>query len=409
MKKGGMTVENNDYEIKNNILSDETEEKPSKEKDKTKRVPIAVVAVCLALCIAFSGAIGYIGGVIAGNLNSLENEEGGTSGPSSEPSSEVTSLYTDSTGNEASGLSIADVAEKTADSVVVIITETLTNDAWYGNYVESGAGSGVIIEESGYIVTCHHVIEDATTVNVTLNNGEQYVAEVVGSDEKTDIALLKIEASGLTVAVLGNSDEIRVGETAIVIGNPLGTLGGSVTNGIISARERKVTIDNRKMTLIQTNADINPGNSGGALFDDAGILMGIVNAKNVNTSVEGIGFAIPVNVVKTIISDLYNYGYVKGRASLGLSLVEISDSVTALRYGVRYLGVYILNDNGNFKAGDLIISIDGNENVSTLSELSGLLDEFTIGDEVEIKVYRNKKYETIKLKLVEDKNISAFE
>lgn len=407
-------MNNNEFGYENSYVSENeiTAKKDNvKNKREKKSVSLGVLAVCLAVCLAVSGTAGYFGGFIAGNIldgynNSDESGSGAvanSSGVTSKDDIITTSEVTEKTST------IADVVEKTADSVVVITTETVVNNNWYGNYVESGAGSGVIIEKSGYIVTCHHVIESATTVNVTLDNGSKYVAELIGSDKKTDLALLKIDASDLTVAVFGNSDNLRVGEETIVIGNPLGTLGGSVTNGIISALERKVTVDGSQMTLLQTNAEINPGNSGGAMFDKSGLLIGIVNAKNVDTDVEGLGFAIPANTVKTIISDLYEFGYVKGRPSLGISLLEISDSITAMRYGVSYLGVYVLGSSGELKAGDLIVAIDENENVSNLSAIATVLDGYNVGDKVELTVYRNKKYHTVTVSLTEETGSNGFQ
>ena len=202
-------------------------------------------------------------------------------------------------------LSIAEVVEQVADTVVEITTTNVVTDRFYGQYVTSGAGSGVIISENGYIITNHHVIDGARRITVRLTDGSEFAATLIGSNADKDIALLKISATGLRAAVLGSSEALVVGQEVVAIGNPLGSLGGTVTDGIISALDRTVVIDGHRMTLMQTNAAINPGNSGGGLFNRAGELIGIVNAKQADTGIEGLGFAIPIDVawetVETIV------------------------------------------------------------------------------------------------------------
>ncbi len=193
-------------------------------------------------------------------------------------------------------MSIPQVVDLVADTVVEITTTNIVTDRFYGQYVTSGAGSGVIIREDGYIVTNHHVIEDARNITVRLTDGSEFSAYTIGSDVANDIAVIKINATGLTPA-RGSNKELMVGQDVIAIGNPLGTLGGTVTNGIISALDRKIKVDGYEMTLMQTNAAINPGNSGGGLFNMSGELIGIVNAKQSDTGIEGLGFAIPIGVV----------------------------------------------------------------------------------------------------------------
>ena len=193
-------------------------------------------------------------------------------------------------------LSVAEVVKNVADTVVEITTTNVVTDRFYGQYVTSGAGSGVIISENGYIITNHHVIDGARTITVRLTDGSEFSAKLVGSDADTDIAVLKIQATGLSYAVMGSSASLVVGQEVVAIGNPLGSLGGTVTDGIISALDRTVVVDGHKMTLMQTNAAINPGNSGGGLFNRAGELIGIVNAKQADTGIEGLGFAVPIDV-----------------------------------------------------------------------------------------------------------------
>ena len=204
-------------------------------------------------------------------------------------------------------LSTTSVVEKNEDAIVAITTESVTTDFWAQNYVTEGAGSGIIIDPDGYIMTCSHVVEDASKITVTLNNNKSYDATLVGIDVSQEVAVLKIDAKDLTAVTYGNSDDLRVGETAIAIGNPLGTLSGTVTTGIISSLDRELSIDGKNLSLLQTDASVNPGNSGGGLFDASGNLIGLVVAKSTGSDVEGIGFAIPVNhaaeIAKGLIED----------------------------------------------------------------------------------------------------------
>lgn len=212
---------------------------------------------------------------------------------------------------------------------------TKTNSGYFGE-VATGAGSGVILTADGYIVTNHHVVDGGSAFTVRTRSGDTYEASLVGSDSQTDLAVLKIDAEGLTPAVLGDSDKLVVGETAVAIGNPLGELGGTVTSGIISALSREITTSaGATMELLQTNAAINPGNSGGGLFNSSGELIGIVNAKSVGEDIEGLGFAIPINTAKSVIEDLISDGYVRGRIDTGFTVVDLTDQATALQYGVR--------------------------------------------------------------------------
>lgn len=288
-----------------------------------------------------------------------------------------------------------------ADSVVEISTEIVVSGGFFGNYIESGAGSGVIIDsENGYIITCAHVIDGASSVSVKLRNGESYDAAIIGSDAQTDIAVIKIEAEGLKAATLANSDDIVVGQTAIAIGNPLGTLGGTVSKGIVSALDREITIDGQKYRLLQVDTSINPGNSGGGLFDAAGNLIGVVNAKSggsgSGTTIEGLGFAIPINDAMEIATDLIDDGFVGNRAYLGISVVEYdgTQNVDRALYDYIYaggMGVYFVEyqegQDGDLEFGDKIIAMDGNE-VASRNEISALLSEYEVGDTVTVTVSR---------------------
>lgn len=309
--------------------------------------------------------------------------------------------------NTSDYLSVAQVSSKVAPSVVEVTTESVTTNPFFGQYVQDGAGSGVIISQDGYILTNNHVVSGAEQIKITLADKTEYVATLVGSDSKTDIAVLKIEADNLVSAVIGNSDALQVGEVAIAVGNPLGTLGGTVTDGIISALNRDITVNNQTMNLLQTNAAVSPGNSGGGLFNARGELIGIVNAKSSGTDTEGLGFAIPINTAMDISQSLMTSGYVTGRPVMGVQVLAITDIQTAMQYGVQQLGVYIqsVDENGaaakaGLQAGDLFVSIDGVA-ISDTSEITSLLEEYSVDDTINIQVIREKQVLTFSLTLQE--------
>ncbi|MCR5482109.1 MAG: trypsin-like peptidase domain-containing protein, partial [Clostridia bacterium] len=255
------------------------------------------MALVVAGCLLVSGGAGF-GGAMAAN----EIYDGGDS--SGAVAAQVQPTNYDLATATKSDLSIQEVIALAANSVVEITTEQVVNDSWMQQYVSEGAGSGVIISADGYIVTNNHVISGASKISVKLKNGKTYDAEVVGADTQTDVAVIKINESKLTAAVFGDSDKLQVGDLAVAIGNPLGQLGGTATEGIISALDRTLTIEGRQMTLLQTSASVNPGNSGGGLFNGKGQLIGMVVAKSAGSNVEGLGFAIPVNNVKTVANQL---------------------------------------------------------------------------------------------------------
>ena len=314
-----------------------------------------------------------------------------------------------------SGLSIQDVAEMASKTVVEIQTENTqtTFTFLYGNqsYTSKAAGSGVILSEDGYIITNNHVVSDSEKIVVTTYDGTEYDATLVGTDVKSDIAVIKIEASGLDAASIGDSDTLRVGDTALVIGNPLGSLGGTVTSGIISATNRDMVINQQSMNLIQTNAEINSGNSGGGLFNDKGQLVGIVNAKDSGTSssgavIEGIGFAIPINSAYKIALDLMENGYVTNRATIGVSLSTVSDDFFDPSTGQTFsAGLYIGEvyagsgaEAAGLQAYDRIVSADGTS-VTSYTDLSKILVNKNVGDTLELEIERNQQISTVTVTL----------
>ncbi len=300
---------------------------------------------------------------------------------------------------------------KAIHSVVVITTD-------------SGSGSGVVWSvgsQYSYIVTCNHVIEDAKTIKLTFHNEESAQAEIIGSDARTDIALLRIEKTDVLPIVLPNEKStMALGQAVIAIGNPLGVFGNSVSDGILSSLTRTVSVDGSTMKLLQTTAAVNHGNSGGGLFDLDGQLIGLVNAKISETSVEGIGFAIPIETLKTVTAELMENGYVSGRPALGIEAVMI-DSTEAYNkaiteypdlenYVIRrdffgnqiMAGLYVISADADsfadgaevLKFGDRIAAI-GTKTVSSASDIQSALNSYSAGDTVQITFTRsNKSYVT---------------
>lgn len=259
----------------------------------------AAGAVCFGCAYAGSAAAGTSAGTASASTSSTGN------------TITLTRYSSDSTDTALSGEEAASII---SPSVVSITTEAVQQgQAWYGSYVTSGAGSGVILSSDGYILTCAHVVDGADTVTVTTSDGTEYDAEVVGSDTADDIAVLKIDATDLTAAVIGDSDAASVGETVYADGNPGGTLSGTITEGIVSALNREITVETDSgeaitLNVIQTSAAVSPGSSGGGLFNDRGELIGVVNAKSSDTSDEGLGFAIPINDAVSIAKNIIENG-----------------------------------------------------------------------------------------------------
>lgn len=384
----------------NNSYVNPAGKKKKAPKAKKEKKTVRVSALVLTVSLLASAVLGFGGGMAANYVN------GGGSGGNGMTINKVvtTAEETSSTTGE---MSTSDIVAATKNSVVEITTEIVKTGSFLQQYIESGAGSGVIISENGYIVTNNHVIEDASSITVTLADGTSYSAKLVGTDADLDVALIKIDATGLDPAEIGDSSATQAGNKAVVIGNPLGQLGGSVTQGIVSSVSRNVMIDGVSHNVMQVDASINPGNSGGGLFNGRGELVGIIIAKSVNESVEGIGFAIPINDVSDILEDLMNYGYVRGKVSLGMSFVDITNAQTAMMYRVSELGCYVssveINSNAanaGFQSGDRITSVNGTS-VSTSSDIKTEISKMAVGDTVEFTVERNGRTGTLSLVLEE--------
>ena len=359
----------------------------------------AVIATVIIVCAIVSFAMGAAGATVAFRMLSSAQEETTTVPTPSNPpqtggqnSNQTNNFYGNgsaSSSGEGELETISDVVRRVADSVVVINVETLSG---------SSRGSGVIVTEDGKILTCYHVVEGARKITVTLNQGVQMDAEMVAGDAASDLAVIKVtptEGQPLPYAVYGNSAELAVGERVIAIGNPLGTLGGTVTDGIISATQRKITTsEGNVMTLLQTNAAINQGNSGGGLFNMDGKLIGIVNAKYAATGVEGLAFAIPSDYAYSVQSDLLTYGYVRGRVDTGLVLQDVIitslyDQYYYQQLGIYANGVYVVSSayTDQLKNADRIVSING-VTVNSEAAFDAVIKTLEIGDPITITATR---------------------
>lgn len=308
------------------------------------------------------------------------------------------------------------VAQIAGPSVVGVKVD-FYEQGFFGELQEtSEEGSGIIYSEDGYIITNYHVVEDAISstsaqVTVTLSNQEEYIAEIIGTDSVTDLALLKIDATGLTPATFGKSSDLQVGELAVAIGNPLGQeFAGSVTVGYISALNRTITTDGRTYQLIQTDAAINPGNSGGALVNAKGEVIGINTVKVTDTTVEGLGFAIPSDDALKIIEELKLTGKIV-RPYIGIYGIDM-DEATAKRNNLVE-GVYVYQvfsdspaEAAGISRGDIIVEFDGQQ-VTTKQELNDAKNKKSIGDKVKIKVYRGGDYQELEITLSGDDGVSS--
>ena len=309
--------------------------------------------------------------------------------------------------SDARNTPVVRAAKAVGPSVVGITNKAVARD-WFNNPVETeGVGSGVIFRSDGYIVTNNHVVANAKELIVSLADGRTLKGKLIGTDEVTDLAVVKVDAKDLPAATFGDSDKIVVGEPAIAIGNPMGLeFKGSVTAGVISALNRTLDISDNRLKLLQTDAAINPGNSGGALVNADGEVIGINSAKLAANGVEGMGFSIPINTVKTVVDQLMNNGYV-ARPYLG---VTVFDPQTAARYGYELnidKGVYvfqlILNGpagRAGMQRGDIILKLDGEE-TNSVRDLRAKIAEHKVGETVKVEFDRNGKKQTVDVTLDE--------
>ena len=306
------------------------------------------------------------------------------------------------------GLTPSQVYARNVGSVVAISNQSTTN--YFGQVSETAsAGSGFILTEDGYVVSNYHVVSGATSLTVILHDGTEYPAQLIGGDENNDIALLKIEATGLQAVTVGSSDALVVGDQVVAIGNPLGELTSTQTVGYISAKDRDITTDGVTINMMQTDAAINPGNSGGPLFNMKGEVVGITTAKYSGTTgsgatIEGIGFAIPIDDVLSMLSDLKDYGYVTG-AYLGVS-VRSMDADVASAYGlptgsqVASVEKGSCSDKAGLKEKDIIVKL-GSFEIEDNTDLLRALRKFKAGDTTTITVWRSGTYVDLSITLDE--------
>lgn len=362
-----------------------------KSLQNKKKVHMILAAVMTASVITFGGC---------------------SAGTAADNNSSAVSVAQQTADNEANlsdarNTPVVRAAKLVGPTVVGITNKAVAHD-WFNNPVETeGVGSGVIFRKDGYIVTNNHVISGAKELIVSLPDGRSLKGKLIGADEMTDLAVVKVDAKDLPAASFGDSDKIVVGEPAIAIGNPMGLeFKGSVTSGVISALNRTLDISDKRVKLLQTDAAINPGNSGGALVNADGEVIGINSAKVAANGVEGMGFAIPINTVQNIINEIMDKGYV-ARPYLGVS---VFDPETAGRYGYQLnidKGVYIfqLTLNGpcgkaGLQRGDIILKIDGEE-TNSVSDLRGKIAEKKVGDTVKVTFDRNGKEQSADVVLEE--------
>ena len=322
-----------------------------------------------------------------------ENTDPAQSGYTIEKSQLPTSLSSNDAGKS---LTPKEVYAMNVNATVGIATQITTN-VWGQVASASASGSGFILTSDGYVVTNNHVVEGATSVTVKLYNGDEYDAEIIGADEMNDVALLKIDATGLQAVTIGDSDQLEVGEEVIAIGNPLGELTFTMTAGYISALDREINTDGKPINMLQTDVAINSGNSGGALFDMNGNVIGITSAKysgstSSGASIEGISFAIPINDALRVIYDLQQYGRVTGRAYLGVTVRDL-DGTTASTYGLP-TGPMIQSveaggcaEKAGLQQGDIIIGFNGSD-ISSYTDLVAALNKVKAGDTATITVFR---------------------
>lgn len=379
-------------------------------KEKTKNINLfASIVIGIVTGIVTSAATTYL------YINKVEQKT--ESSVDSNKSEIVTNNGTkyEITQVENPVVAIADVAGK---SVVGVTVRSVSNTVFGGTSTSDSEGSGIIYTADGYIVTNYHVIEDAISnqsiskVYVTLpNSDEEIEASIIGADSVTDIAVIKIQKEGLSAATFDDSNNLKVGELVVAIGNPLGReLAGSITVGYVSALNRTLTSNGRTYKLLQTDAAINPGNSGGALVSSSGKVIGINTVKIGATDVEGIGFAIPSNIAKPIVDELIKNGKIV-RPYIGISGISLDDNM-AKRYNL-VKGVYVAKIesssaayNAGIKVGDVIVKIDDKE-ITTIEELNEIKNSKSVGDTVKITVYRDGKNTEINVKLDSDDKTST--
>ena len=372
---------------------------PVQEMKRAKKNRTGLKIAALALCCALLG--GAVGGGVAWGVSRGGNETGVN--VSSRPAAQVKVNTVDG----KTEMSDAEVYAANVNSVVSINVTGTGSTNFFGQATQTAsAGSGFVLTTDGYIVTNYHVVENADTVKVTMYNGDEYDAKYVGGDEDYDIAVIKVKAAGLQAVTLGNSDSLNVGDRVLAIGNPLGELTFSMSGGMVSSVNRAINVDGTPFNMIQTDTSINPGNSGGPLLNQFGEVVGIVSAKYSSYSsetVEGLGFAIPINDVAAMIQDIMTNGYVTNKAYLGATVGTLTQSMAQqYRYSITSGAfVYSVEENGpaaqaGLQLGDVITKI-GDTGISSLDDLTAAKKKYSAGDTAELTVYRGGQTITVEL------------
>lgn len=390
--------------------------KPKKDrphKHRTHKVNWkSVVAVVVVAALAFGGGMLARGGIDLSGLTAGSSNSGTTADGSGLPEDSTKMQVSDTSSSGDDKASYAGVYEKVSPSIVSIVVDEIQMGS-------ESSGSGVIMSEDGYVITNNHVVEGGDKITVVMSDSTTYEAELIGTDEQTDLAVLKIDKTGLTAAEFGSSDDVQVGDRAFAIGSPGGVeFQNSFTGGFISAINRNVTINDRVMTLIQTDTAINPGNSGGALINSDGQVIGITSSKlsstsssSDSTSFEGMGFAIPTTTVKEVVDQLIAYGHVTGRPAIGISGYDI-DQMRATYYsipqGVMVTSVDSASDayKQGVKEGDIITGVNGTD-VTCMSDVNTIKNDMKAGDSMELTIYRSGKTITVKITLIDQADLAG--
>ena len=366
---------------------------------KKNRMGLKITALAL-VCALLGGAVGggavwALGGGLSKNETSIN--------VSNRPATQVSIQQVD--GKTA--MSDAEVYAANINSVVSINTTGTSGTNFFGQPVQTAsAGSGFVLTKDGYIVTNYHVVKDADTVKVTMYNGDEYEAKYVGGDEDYDIAVIKVEATELQPVTLGDSEKLNVGDHVLAVGNPLGELTFSMSGGMVSCVNRAINVDGTPFNMIQTDASINPGNSGGPMFNQYGEVVGIVSAKYSSTgneSVEGLGFAIPINDVIAMIQDIMTNGYITNKPYLGITPMSMTEQMAAqYRYSVTS-GVFVCSteegsaaEKAGLKLGDVITKVDDTE-IKTVEDLNAAKKKYSAGDTSTLTVYRDGQTITVEI------------
>lgn len=371
------------------------------QKSSRIRIKTALVLVLIALFVGTAFGLGVDMLLASGSE--------GTNAPLGAQTPALNEVSTTSGDNALRTLTaspVVPIAQKVSPSIVAIEITASQTDIFGRSYESTGTGSGIIIDNQGHIVTNNHVVEGARNLMVTLHDGTSLKAELIGRDATTDLALIKVNQSGLPVAELGDSDTLAVGELAVAIGSPMSKdFAGSVTAGIISGVNRQLAIGDKTMNLIQTDAAINPGNSGGALVNEKGQVIGINTVKFARSAVEGMGFAIPINEAKPIIAELKEHKKII-RPYLGIQGMTVTEA-DSQRFGLAQ-GVYVGEvvpssgaDQAGIKKGEVITKLDG-QKITTIEQLVDLISKKKVGDKVSVEVTDiNDKIRTLTVVLKE--------